>query len=91
MTEIKIIQTTAEELKLFISKSVKDAFAETNPQSTPLRTEPFTKIEVMRMFKVSMPTLDRWNKRGQLKNFKIGRRVYYNAFDVIGLLESKNI
>ena len=89
----ELILTTKEELQEVVSQSVKNAIAESTPPppDPDLRTDPYTKIEVCRLFKVALPTLDRWNKRGQLKSFKIGRRVYYAAADVHRKLNSENV
>lgn len=91
MTEIKIINTTPEELKSFIDKSVKDAFAGSNPRKSPTRIKPYPKKEVMEKFGVSAPTLDRWHRKGILTKHKTDRLVYYNPDDVHELFESKNV
>lgn len=44
-----------------------------------------TREEVCKMLKVSNTTLFNWNNEGILKNYKVGRRVYYKREDVINL------
>ena len=38
--------------------------------------------EVAKTLNVSRSTLNRWNKNGYLKNFKIGKKVFYYQSDI---------
>lgn len=89
MTEIII--TTKEELDAVVSKSVRLAMEQTGVKtdSKEERTDPYTKIELKNLLKVSMPTIDRWSKRGILERIVIGSRVYFSAKSVHLLLKRK--
>lgn len=87
MSEIKFIQTTPQELNELIRNAVRDEIK--NLPQEEERKEAYTKKEVKDLFKTTFPTLDRWNKLGYLKSFKIHGRVYYNAKEIHEKLESK--
>lgn len=44
-----------------------------------------TREQVSKLLGVSFTTLFNWNNEGILKNYKVGRRVYYKREDVINL------
>jgi hypothetical protein len=44
-----------------------------------------TREQVSKFLGVSFTTLFNWNNEGILKNYKVGRRVYYKREDVINL------
>ncbi len=62
------IQQAIQELKESVSKS-------NNDNLVPLK-------EVAKTLNVSRSTLNRWNKNGYLKNFKIGKKVFYYQSDI---------
>lgn len=84
----EIIITTKADLKSAITESIKDALAiKRDPPPEQTRKEPFTKTELKRLLKVSMPTIDRWSKQGILERFTVGGRVYFSAESVQKLLK----
>jgi excisionase family DNA binding protein len=48
--------------------------------------EYLTREDVCKKLKVSNTTLYNWNNEGVLKNYKVGRRVYYKKEDVKALI-----
>ena len=70
----------AEELK-----KVGDYFNQDTTKSEDL-DEYLTREEVCKKLKVSNTTLFNWNNEGVLKNYKVGRRVYYKKEDVKALI-----
>lgn len=77
----KLIITTRQELQ----EIVQEAMQPQPPTEQPSK-KLYTKAEVQQLFKVAMPTIDRWSKQGKLKRIKVGNRVYFNASEVENLL-----
>ena len=77
----EIILTTKAELQAI----VKEAMQPQPPTEQPSK-KLYTKAEVQQLFKVAMPTIDRWSKQGKLKRITVGNRVYFNANEVENLL-----
>tara|TARA_B100000768_G_scaffold180667_1_gene201246 strand:+ start:1004 stop:1192 length:189 start_codon:yes stop_codon:yes gene_type:complete len=53
------------------------------------KNEILTRKQVMKMLDISASTLWRWTESGDLKNLKIGKRVYFIYSDVINALNKK--
>ena len=48
-----------------------------------IETKPFyTRQEVKQMLGISYPTLNKLNKTGELKAYKLGRKVFYKLVDI---------
>ena len=77
----KLIITTRQELQ----EIVQEAMQPQPPTEQPSK-KLYTKAEVQQLFKVAMPTIDRWSKQGKLKRIKVGNRAYFNASEVENLL-----
>ncbi len=88
MLNIQVFQLSIEELSTIIKEAVASEFNVSLNQKT-LKNEDsnelLTREEVCKMLKVSNTTLFNWNNEGILKNYKVGRRVYYKREDVINL------
>lgn len=41
-----------------------------------------SRLEVAKLLKISLPTLNEWTKLGRLLSYKMGNRVLYNAQEV---------
>jgi hypothetical protein len=48
--------------------------------------EVITKMDAIKLFKVTRVTLDSWEKKGFLNKKKMGRRVYYLKSDILKML-----
>ena len=53
------------------------------------KNEILTRKQVMKMLDISASTLWRWTESGDLKNLKIGNRVYFIYSDVINSLNKE--
>ena len=53
------------------------------------KNEILTRKQVMKMLDISASTLWRWTESGNLKNLKIGNRVYFIYSDVINSLNKE--
>ena len=53
------------------------------------KNEILTRKQVMKMLDISASTLWRWTQSGDLKNLKIGNRVYFIYSDVINALNKE--
>ena len=53
------------------------------------KNEILTRKQVMKMLDISSSTLWRWTESGDLKNLKIGNRVYFIYSDVINSLNKE--
>lgn len=79
-----LIITSPEDLEILISqatiKAVKDALVDFQKgNDTDLKPELFTRKEACKALKISLPTLRDWTKRGLLKSFTLGGRIYYKS------------
>ena len=90
MTEILFSKVTPNELVNLISESLttqlKEVFTsiELNPNSS--NKPHLTRRETAQFFDVSLNCLNDWSKKGILKPFKVGQRVYYSRQECINVL-----
>jgi excisionase family DNA binding protein len=49
----------------------------------------YTRKQVSKLLKISLPTLNEWTKTGRIQSYKIGSRVLYNRLEVQETIESK--
>lgn len=89
----KVIMTTLtpEELKELIESAVEKGVKNyTESQNTEKEESQFlTKEEAAKYLKVSVGTLDNWNKSGILKWKKVGAMVRYRVADINEALKKK--
>jgi excisionase family DNA binding protein len=64
-------------------QKIKNLIPETPKDETD---KVLTREEVCKLLGVSFTTLFNWNNEGILKNYKVGRRVYYKKSDVMAIL-----
>ncbi len=79
-----IIITTPDALQILIQestcKAVSDALkAYSLPKETQSKSEILTRQEASKKLKISLPTLGDWTKRGLLKSYTIGGRIFYKS------------
>ena len=83
MQSIQFISVTPEQLQSEISNGVKvilDKFLEHYKPVQP--AEYLTRKQVAEMFNVDISSVHNWTKRGILKSFGIGGRVYFLRSDI---------
>jgi len=86
MTNIALIEK--DELFQLIKLAVRSEVAELKTGAKDTR-KPATKKEVAEHLEISVATLDRLTKSGQIKSFNIGRAVKYNWEAVEAYINSK--
>jgi excisionase family DNA binding protein len=82
-TIIQFLETSPDELENRIFNRVKAEFESLKKEFQP--KEPckyLTRNEVRDLLKVDLSTVHNWTKRGKLKAYGIGNRVYYRRDEV---------
>lgn len=83
MRTVQFISITPEELKSEILEGVKSQIADLRKDYQPKKpNEYLTRYEVAEMFSVDISTVHNWTKKGKLKSYGIGARVYYKRVEV---------
>lgn len=89
---IQITQLSPEQFEEAITKAIKsqlDSFKkEINPQQP--KEEYLSRKEVAEIFKIELSTLHNWCKKGKLKPYGIGNRVYFLRSDIEKALKPLN-
>ena len=57
---------------------------------TPPKNELITRYELCKMLHITMVTASEWSKKGILKTYKIGNRIFYKRSEVENALEMQN-
>ncbi len=87
MTAIQFIGTSPEELRTNILNDVKAELETIKKDFQPKEpTEYLTRNEVRDLLKVDLSTVFNWTKKGKLKSYGIGARVYYKRHEVEAVL-----
>lgn len=89
----KLILTSPDELKQFISDSIKESLSEiSGSHSNESSQSPLmTRQEVASILDVSLVTLNQWVKDGRIpKPRKIGKRVLFLRKEFMDFIESKD-
>jgi len=80
---IQLIQVTPEEFENRIISRVKVEFETLKAEFQPKQpTEYLTRNEVKDLLHVDLSTIWGWTKRGKLKAYGLGARVYYKRSEV---------
>lgn len=83
MSTLQFIQITPEQLKESILSDFKIEFEHLKKEFQPKTpTEYLTRNEVKDLLKVDLSTIHNWTKRGKLKAYGLGNRVYYRRDEV---------
>lgn len=92
MENITILHdVTPEELKTMIIEGIKIQLDEIKKEFQPKEpTEYLTRKEVAKMLHVDVSTMHNWTKKGKLKAYYIGSRVYYKRHELEQSLNSLN-
>ena len=81
--EIYLKGILADELLDKIEERIKSAIRisqQNNSESN--KEELLSRKETAKMIKVSLPTLNKWTRRGLIQSHRIGRRVLYKIEDI---------
>lgn len=80
---LQFIQLTPEQLIASILKGVSDQFENLKKDFQPkIPTEYLTRNEVVDLLKVDLSTIHNWTKKGKLKSYGLGGRVYYKRDEI---------
>ncbi len=80
--QIQIIQNP-EELQNAILSGVKKMISQLKSEYQPKEPEELlTRKEVKELLKVDMSTVHHWTKKGKLKAYGIGSRIYYKRSEI---------
>ncbi|WP_172917906.1 helix-turn-helix domain-containing protein [Capnocytophaga canis] len=92
MEAVQFIQITPEQLKDEILNGVQSQINELKKHFQPKEpTEYLTRREVANLLGVNLTTLNNWTRKGILKSYGIGGRVYYKRHEVENaVIELKN-
>lgn len=83
MKQINLLQYTSQELKEVIQNAITDSMATLQSKLQPKKADEYlTRQEVADLFKVDLSTIHNWCKKGQLKPYGIGSRVYFLRADI---------
>ncbi|MCI0922519.1 helix-turn-helix domain-containing protein [Sphingobacterium rhinopitheci] len=87
MSQIQFIQTTPDQLQSQITESIKNELSEFLLHFRPKQIDEYlTRQEVANMLKINLSTLHDWVKKGKLKSYGIGGRVYFLKSDIVNSL-----
>jgi excisionase family DNA binding protein len=85
---LQLINTTPEELEAGIGKIIATHFGIFKEEFKPKYTEELlTRNEVADTFKVDLSTVHNWTKKGKLKAYGLGHRVYYKRSEIENALK----
>ena len=88
---VQFIQVTPDELQEKILNGINKKLDELKKEFQPKEpTEYLTRNEVKDLFKVDLSTVHNWTKKGKLKAYYVGGRVYYKRNEVDQLLTPLN-
>lgn len=83
MGTVQFIQITPEQLQNEIIKGVKNELEQLKKDFQPKQpSEYLTRNEVAEMLKIDLSSVHNWTKKGKLKAYGIGGRVYYKRDEV---------
>lgn len=83
MEAVQFIQITPDQLKEQFSEVVQSQINELKKHFEPKTpTEYLTRREVAKMLGINLTTLNNWTKKGILKSYGVGGRVYYKRNEV---------
>lgn len=91
MSNIQFIQTTPEQLKEQIAESIKEQLKQFVKENSEKPIEEYlTRNEVAKLLKVDLSTIHNWCRKGKLKPYGIGARVYFLKSDIDNCLTPLN-
>lgn len=80
--EILLNGVKLSELLEKIGQLIDSKIGNIQPPVTQNQSKFISRLEVAKLLKISLPTLNEWTKLGKLLSYKMGNRVLYNAMEV---------
>ena len=90
MNKVTLSEITFEELIDKLGRWIKENPQKKEHSEKPVYSELITRKETAKLLKVSLPTLNYWDKSDILKPHRIGRRVLYKLSDIDFAIVSKS-
>ena len=92
MEQVQFISVTPEQLENAILAGVKIQIDQLKKEFQPKEpTEYLTRNEVKKLLNVDLSTVHNWTKKGKLKSYGIGSRVYYKRHEVEQSIKPLNV
>jgi excisionase family DNA binding protein len=83
MSQIILQGISLDEFKELLVETVASRFNVSEVQSKVQSTQKYlSRVEVAKLLKISLPTLNEWSKLGHLQSYRIGNRVLYKATEI---------
>ena len=83
MKNLQLIQVTPDELRDLIIEGIKLQLKELKEHFEPkVPNEYLSRSDLSKMLKVDLSTIHNWSKKGKLKSYGIGGRIYYKRSEV---------
>jgi excisionase family DNA binding protein len=83
MQAVQFIQITPQEFQESILKGFQDEISLLKAEFQPKEpTEYLTRNEVAKLLKVDLSTVHNWTKKGKIKVYGLGNRVYYKRHEL---------
>lgn len=83
MQAVQFIQITPEEFQESILNGVQEQISLLKAEFQPKEsTEYLTRNEVAQLLKVDLSTVHNWTKKGKIKAYGLGNRVYYKRHEL---------
>lgn len=86
MKQVITFQVDPNQFKEEILKGVKELI-EQKLESPVIDNENYTAKETASFFNVSLVTIHSWTKRGILKKYKVGNRVFYKKVEILEAIQ----
>jgi hypothetical protein len=78
-----LVSLSVDEAETLIKSWVKQAIVETKPEDPASNLSKYrTRKEVCQIFKLSLPTLDKYDEMGFIRSKKLGNRILYSEEDI---------
>ncbi len=92
MEQLQFISVTPEQLQNAIIAGVKIQIDQLKKEFQPKEpTVYLTRNEVKKLLNVDLSTVHNWTKKGKLKSYGIGSRVYYKRHEVEQSIKPLNV
>ena len=89
--ELVLTTLDFDSLKQAIDETIINELQKLKPEQEPNKTsspEYLTINEVSKLFKCSLPTIWSWRKKGYLKAYSIGRRIFFKSNEIENSLKN---
>lgn len=83
MTQILLNGISLDEFKKLLIETLESRFKVNEVQSKVQSNQKYlSRVEVAKLLKISLPTLNEWTKIGHLQSYRIGNRVLYKTEEI---------